>query len=241
DRLVFTVLSVGAGSAMVFELPDGRTVLCDAGSSNPYDVGRSTVVPFLRHRGIRRIDRVYLSHANLDHYSGMPGILEEIETGPIIVNEYFPRRSPPSSPSRQFLDILAKRDHTVEIMNPSKPRWELGDVTFERLSPSGEPDENLSTNDTSTVLRITYAGHSILLTGDIEDRTQRALLQKKGDLGADVLVLPHHGSVRSSTKAFIEAVGADAVIRSSHQRMSETYSGLRECVGAIPLYNTVDA
>lgn len=239
DRLVVTVLSVGAGSAVVIELPDGRTVLNDAGSRSPYDVGRNTVVPFLRHRGITRLDRVHISHPNLDHFSGLPSILEEVDAGPIIINEYFESRSPPRSPARHLLDLLADRGHPVEILDPADRRWELGGVTFELLSPFGDLDESISANETSTVMRLSYAGHSMLLTGDIEERIQRALLERE-DLRADVLVLPHHGSVESSSKAFVDAVGARAAIRSSHQRMDETFNGLQTVVGSTPLYNTAD-
>ncbi len=239
DRLVVTVLSVGAGSATVVELPDGRTILYDAGSSSPSDVGRNTVVPYLRHRGITRINRLYLSHPNLDHFSGLPSVLEEVETGPIIVNGYYGARSPRRSPSRHLLDLLAEREHPIETLDPATSQWKLGGVTFELLWPRGQLDETLLTNDTSTVLRLSYAGHSILLTGDIEERGQRALLQRS-DLRADVLVLPHHGSVRPSSKAFIDAVLPRAVIRSSRQRMDDTFSRLQLIVGAIPLYNTAD-
>jgi competence protein ComEC len=239
DRLVVSVLSVGAGSAMVVELPDGRTVLCDAGSSSPYDVGRNTVVPFLRHQGVTRIDRVYVSHPNLDHFSGIPSIVDEVETGPIVVNEYFHRRSGPTSPSRHLLDRLAELDHPVHIMDASKRRWELGGVTFERLWPPGDLSEGLATNETSTVLRLTYAGHSILFTGDIEDHAQRSLVEQ-GNLAADVLILPHHGGVEPSTHAFIDAVGASTLIRSSHEPRVETFNGLYEMAGATPVYNTAD-
>lgn len=239
DGLTLTVLSVGAGSATVIELPDGRAVLYDVGSSNPYDVGRNMVVPYLRHRGITSIERIYLSHPNLDHFSGLPSVLEEVETGPIVVNEYFERRSPPRSPSRHLLDILAKREHPIDVLDSMTDRWELGGVVFELLSPRGRYDETLSTNDTSTVLRLSYEGHSILLTGDLEERTQRALSQR-GDIRADVLLLPHHGGVRPSSKAFLEAVGADAVVRSSGQPMEETFNGLQEVVGVTALYNTAD-
>ncbi len=238
-RLVVTVLSVGAGSATVMELPDGRTMLYDVGTMGPYDIGRNTVVPFLRHRGITHIDRVHLSHPNLDHFSGLPSILDEIDVGLIVVNEHFKPRSRPRSPSQHLLDLLAERGHPMETLDPSMPRWERGGVTFELLSPLSDFDEACSTNDTSTVLRLTYTGHSILLTGDIEDYAQRALLDR-GDLRADVLVLPHHGSVRSSSKAFVDAVGARVVIRSSHERMEETFNGLQAVVGTIPLYNTAD-
>lgn len=238
-RLTMTVLSVGSGSATVIELPDGRTVLYDAGSASPYDVGHDTIVPFIRHQGIKRIDSIHLSHANLDHFSGVPSIIAEVPTGPIIVNEYFRPRSPPGTPSHHLLMVLAERGHEVRTLLPTETCWESGGVTFERLSPFGRLDETLSTNDTSTVLRLTYAGRSILLTGDVEERTQRMLLGR-GRLRADVLVLPHHGSVRPSSQEFIEAVGPEVLIRSSHERMAETFSGLSKMTGDAPLYNTAD-
>ena len=240
DRLVVTVLAVGAGSATVIDLPDGRTMLYDAGSRSPYDVGRSTVVPFLRHRGVRRVDRVYLSHPNLDHFSGLPTILDHFETGPIVINEHFVPLSTPRSPSRHLLEEeLGRRNQEIEIMDPSTAKWSSGGVTFERLWPAGDTDPALSPNDSSTVLRLSYAGHSVLLTGDIEERAQRALLDR-GNLRSDVLILPHHGGVCASTAAFISTVGPHAVLRSSHQRTDETISELTAIVGPIPLYNTAD-
>jgi competence protein ComEC len=239
DQLRVTVLSVGPGLATVIELPDGKTVLYDAGTSLPSDAGRNVVAPFLRERGIRRIDRVYLSHPNLDHFSGLPTILDQVETGAVMVNSCFEAKSGPRSPSRHLLDLLAARGHRVEVLDSSRPKWEFGGATFELLSPIGECDVSLSDNDTSTVLRLSYAGHSILLTGDIEEHTQRALLDR-GELRADVLVLPHHGSVRKSTAQFIRAVGPSAVIRSSGERMDQTRSALAAVVGDVSLYDTAD-
>jgi beta-lactamase superfamily II metal-dependent hydrolase len=88
-------------------------------------------------------------------------------------------------------------------------------------------------------MRLTHAGYSILLTGDIEECAQQALLNR-GGLRADVLILPHHGGVEQNSKAFLEAVSPGAVIRSSHECMDETFNGLQALVGNIPLYNTAD-
>lgn len=238
-RLVATMLSVGAGSATVLELPDGSTVLMDAGSQSPYDVGHSAVVPFLRHRGIGRIDRLHISHPNLDHLSGIPSVVDEIETGEIHVNEYFSTRSKARSPSRHLLDLLAERGYDVKSEIPASQRWDFGGAHFQRLWPIEGLGEAVSTNDTSSVIRVSFADRSILFTGDIEDFAQRALIGR-GGLHADVLVLPHHGSVRSSSQAFVDAVGAEAVIRSSHARMAETFNGLQAVVGRTPLFNTAD-
>ena len=128
----------------------------------------------------------------------------------------------------------------METLDLATAEWRSGGVTFDLLSPlDGPARRELSPNDSSTVLRLSYAGRSILLTGDIEERTQRALLER-GNLSADVLVLPHHGSVRPSSRAFVEAVAPRVLIRSSHERMDETFSGLQYVVGEIPMFNTAD-
>ena len=88
-------------------------------------------------------------------------------------------------------------------------------------------------------MRVTFAGHSILLTGDIEEYTQSALLEG-ADLHADVLLLPHHGSVGATTEAFIAATGAQMLIRSSRERTSQTFNGLTELVGDAFMLNTAD-
>jgi len=239
ELLRMTVLAVGRGSATVIELPGGQTILYDAGTSLPSDAGRNVVAPFLLHRGIRHIDRIYISHPNLDHFSGIPTLLDQVEADAIILNPCFESKSAPRSPSRHLLALLSARGQSVHVIDPSATTWEFGGVGFELLSPRGDCDPQLSANDASTVLRLTYAGHSILLTGDIEDRSQRAMLER-GDLHADIVLLPHHGSVRPSTADFIRAVAPIAAIRSSNERTRQTLSGFDDVIGDVPLYNTAD-
>ena len=70
-----TFLSVGHGGCTVLETPDGRTLLYDAGAIAGPEVTRRHIAPFLWSRGIRRLDEVILSHADLDHFNGVPGLL----------------------------------------------------------------------------------------------------------------------------------------------------------------------
>jgi competence protein ComEC len=86
---------------------------------------------------------------------------------------------------------------------------------------------------------VCYAGRCILLTGDIDQRAQNQLMQH-GALSADVLLLPHHGSVVSTTKAFVETTGAGIVIRSSHERMADTLTKLAEIVADQRVFDTAD-
>jgi competence protein ComEC len=60
-------------------------------------------------------------------------------------------------------------------------------------------------------------GESILLTGDIDESAERALLASGWPLRSDWLLSPHHGSRSSSTPAFLQAVDAHSVLVSRGQ------------------------
>ena len=85
-------------------------------------------------------------------------------------------------------------------------RWQWDGVEFEILHPRpADYGRGLKPNALSCVLRVTAAGRSVLLTGDIEAPQERALLEQPG-LAAELLLLPHHGSQTSSSEAFLAAV-----------------------------------
>lgn len=238
DSLTVTVLSVGNGSATVIKGPDGRVWMYDAGSSGSFDVGSNLVLPFLSHRGINTVDRLYISHPNLDHYSGIPSIITGIRCGPVILNPHFERLSGASSPGRFLLEWLDGRGVRRRYVQAGDHDTEGGEVKIEVLWPP-EGVSALKVNDTSTVLKITYRGYRLLLTGDIEEAAQEHLIER-GGLRAEVLLLPHHGSVRRNTRRFIEAVGPRVAIRSSGERMEENTAGLAESVVDVLTFNTAD-
>ena len=66
------------------------------------------------------------------------------------------------------------------------------------------------------------------------------MLAQAGNVRADVLLLPHHGSVRPSSGAFFRAVDPAYFVRSSHQRMEDTTGDLPDLVGQVPVFNTAD-
>ncbi len=233
-----TALSVGAGSAVVMEFPDGATILYDAGSLSVAGAGMNVIAPFLRYRGIRRIDEIYVSHPNLDHFSGIPELIAEFPTGPIILNHCFEALSPRRSPAARFVQYLEREDHLIETTEAEEIQWDFGGARIEKLWPLVRDCSGLTANDSSTVLRVSYAGHSLLLPGDIDERAERALLNS--NVKADVLLLPHHGAVRSTTARFLESVNAEILIRSSNEPIAETTNGLLSLVGAARLANTAD-
>lgn len=238
--LAMTVLSVGRGTSIVIELPEGGAALYDAGCSGSYDPGANAIVPFLAHRRIDRLETAIISHPNLDHFGGLPTVADRVAIGSVMISPHFEPLSPSNRPSSVLLAELGRRDLPIRLIDSSTGGFEIGGSDFEVLWPPAEEPFELTANESSIVVRVTYRGQSILLAGDIEDGAQGHLLSDGADLSADVLVLPHHGSVRRSTREFVEAVSPAYVVRSSSQRNVQSSQRLQAIVGQRPLYNTAD-
>lgn len=238
DGVRITQLAVGRGTSTVIELPDGGVWLYDAGASGSFDPARHVILPFLRHQGIRRIDGIIISHANLDHFGGVPEVIRSLPCGPVYLAPQFERDCGEAMPCGPLLEGLHQRHHPIEQV-VAGDTLQLGeDVAIEVLWPPADLPAAYDINDASLVLRLTYGGTSALLTGDIESASQYALVER-GGVRADVLVLPHHGAVVPSTPAFLRAVGAEVLIRSSFVP-TDPRGSLEQLIGPASLFNTAD-
>ncbi len=190
-----TLLDVGQGLATVVQT-SGHTLVYDAGPDfgGGFDTGNTVVVPFLRHQGIRRLDSLIVSHGDNDHIGGVNSLLAAYPAARLLSGT--PGKLPGTAVERCGLG----------------DQWRWDGVIFTILHP--RPGDQVSGNNASCVLRIELpAGQRVLLTGDIEAPSERVLLQDgHGPLSADVLVAPHHGSMTSSSPAFIKAVNPGIVL-----------------------------
>jgi competence protein ComEC len=240
--LRLTVLAVGPGSATLIEMPNGEAYLYDAGSLADYDAGRQTVMPALRERGIRRIHGAIISHPNYDHYSALFALCELIHIDRLIISPHFERLAEADKPDGQLLAQARALGIAIDHIQAGPPSFDLAlggsAVRGEVLWPPAGLPPNTSANDTSLVIRLTHAGQSILLTGDIERQAQEHLLTSGVDLRADVLILPHHGSVNEATADFIAAVDPLYVLQSSHHRSGPMASALRGMVAGYRSFRT---
>ncbi len=180
-----TLLDVGQGMALVVETRT-HALLFDAGPrfSPALDAGEAAVVPFLRQRGIRRLDGVVISNGDSDHAGGLGAVRRAVATGWL-------RSGEPSAVAGSAPCVAGQS-------------WNWDGVSFRVLHPAegfvGEA------NDRSCVLLVAAGGRRLLVTGDIEAAAEKALLARGVDLGAGVITMPHHGSRSSSTPAFLDRV-----------------------------------
>lgn len=188
DELRVTFLAVGHGGCVVMETPDGRVILYDAGTTTGPDAVRRVIAPYLWSRGITSIDEVFLSHADLDHFNGMPELLRRFPVGRITVTPSFADKSTPGVEAA--LATFDRREIARRVAVVGE-RFEVGTVSFEVLHPPMEgPPGNENTR--SMVLLVRYNGQTILLTGDLEGEGQEHVRMRPLQ-PVDVMLAPHHG------------------------------------------------
>jgi competence protein ComEC len=206
-RLV--AFDVGSGDALLVQ---GRTasLLVDGGPAleGRFDRGRDAVLPALRALGVRRLDLVVATHADLDHRGGLPAILAALPVGALWL-PYGGTLDPGFTPL-----LAAARSAYVPVQEQGlgAPAAEVGDL---RIVPLWPPREGRAArNERSLGLRVESGPHRLLLLGDLGS-DERALLARSAPLRADVLVLPHHGSRRSSSAELLAAVDPSVAIVSA--------------------------
>ena len=213
------VLSVGHGAMTLLHAPDGKTYLFDAGSLGSMNAYRQVLRPFLRARRMPSPGRVFVSHANIDHYNALPGLLRRSAPRLAYLNDCFGQRDDEPPSVRQLTDAFACAG--VEVVRLRAGRTvRLGPkTTVEVLWPPGDRLGELDANDSSLVLRLTCGSRSVLIPADAGPKVQAELAARPaGSIAANVLILPHHGSASPALKPFVEAVGASVLIQSSHFR-----------------------
>jgi len=229
------LLSVGHGTATVIQLPDGKTICYDIGSMSNFNLANTTVKPFLRSRGITRIDALFISHANIDHYNGAIEICRDFDVGTVYISEHF--RQNAGRGAKDFLNRLEIINQPIKTLHRGCKLKNLTDndentYNIDILWPTAKTDTKLDSNNSSLTLNITTQNGRILLTGDLAESAQQTLIQNNTNktLQADILLLPHHGSITKTLPGFVEAVNPDYCINSCGRLFDRSISKLKTTI-----------
>jgi competence protein ComEC len=216
--LKITLLAVGAGQCAIIEPPGADAVIVDAGSAYMSDVLRKVIGPFLRHEGRRGIQSVFISHPNYDHFSAVAELSAAYDVERIYVSPQFRTQSVDNPPAEGMLRMLDQLDRPPRETEAGQS-FDIGSgATIEVVSPPRTT--NFDANNNSLVLRLHFAGRTILFPGDLAAAGERALLQSPDLIKSDVLVAPHHGSSESTTSAFLDVVHPSLILCSNDRTLS---------------------
>lgn len=209
------VLDVGQGLA-VHVRTRTHDLLFDSGP--PYgreaDAGSRVIVPYLRAAGTRVIDRLVLSHGDVDHVGGAASVLRGLPVGEVLAGQ--PEASADWMGGDRWQSGAIELRHCADVAP-----WNWDGVRFEMLHPqSGLPRGSDHDNDASCVLRVSGPSGALLLTGDISSAAEAALLARLpvAALESEVVVSAHHGSRSSSSPAFVDATLPAHVVHSAGYR-----------------------
>jgi len=193
-----TFLDVGQGSAAVIRT-NRHAVVYDTGPSftGGANLADRVLLPFLAHSGIDRVDTLVVSHADIDHAGGVAALASGTDVARIIAGE------PETS------DQIPVRSCRAG------DAWIHDAIRYSFLHPDGGGWQG---NDASCVLAIDIGRDRWLLTGDIERRAERALLDAGAALDAMLVTVPHHGSPTSSSAGFVASTGPAVAIVSAGYR-----------------------
>ena len=203
-------LDVGQGDALAIRSPGGRWVLVDTGPrGRTYDAGARVVLPFLRRRGVARIEALVLTHPDLDHIGGAEAVVQALDVG-LVVDPFQATGKDAyvgvlEAASRDAVPWLeARRDVSITLDGVELSVLHHDGPT---LTSSGGTDSNAQ----SVVLLVRYGDFEALLTGDAPVEVEEAILD---DLPSDLEVLKvgHHGSNTSTSPLLLAQTSPELAV-----------------------------
>lgn len=200
-----TVVDIGQGDSILLRDWRGKTVLIDTGGKVEFGVKEAwrkrrsdanaerTLLPYLKNRGIGKIDQLVLTHTDTDHMGDMEVVARQVKVGEVLVsqgsltNGDFVKRLNAMKLRVRALsagDRVPIMGSSLQVLYP----WEVGD----------------GKNNDSLVLYGKLLDKTFLFTGDLEEAGEKDLLSAYPNLQVDVLKAGHHGSKGSSSPDFIK-------------------------------------
>lgn len=257
-------IDVGQGDSAFVELPDGKTMLIDAGTR----ASSGVVKGYVDALGYDRIDYVVATHPHEDHIGGLPVVLRSFDVGAV----YAPKAQANTRIFEEFLDAVDEKgleittaykgravDETAFAKddsafgskdsakgsstgssktgskNSSKDSLEADDYKITILSPYQYSNpEDL--NDSSVVIRLEYGKASFLFTGDAGSDVLSSTVYQP----CSVLKVSHHGSRTGTTKSLVKTLKPGAAIISVGEDNSYGHPSQQvlEALGDTKVYRT---
>jgi len=206
-------IDVGQGDCALIISPQGQTILIDGGGNpwNPGAIGEYSLLPYLKSRGITRINLMINSHPDADHTDGLLSVLAYLEVDRLACADIWDDNdlagelsSAAAENGTSLLDVRA--GDAIQVGDDLTLRFYYppGDFTLD-----GDPVSD--TNAASLVCEISYGSIDILFTGDISGDLLSGICAEYR-IEAEMIKVSHHGSLDGYGQNLAELLGTKAAI-----------------------------
>ncbi|MBQ7901556.1 MAG: MBL fold metallo-hydrolase, partial [Clostridia bacterium] len=199
QKMTVHFIDVGQGDSIFVQLPNGETLLIDAGPV------QDVVNSYINGLGYDRITYVVATHPDADHIGGMPQVLDEFTVGKF----YMPDKVHTTQLFEKMLDSLENNGCAVNVAQSGVVIADNGQFSVKIVAPVKSYSDN---NNCSAVVMLEYDEISFLFTGDIEAVAESDIINSGADIDADVLKIAHHGSNSSTSEEFLDKTSPEIAV-----------------------------
>ena len=189
-------LDVSQGDSILLHYPHNKyNILIDTGGNYNYEISKNIIIPYLKSKGINKIDYLILTHGDNDHMGESINLIENFKVEKVIFN-----CGPYNGLEKELIKDLDKKKipyySCIKELN-------IDDNKLYFLQTKEYDNEN----DNSNVIYTELSGYKFMFMGDASSiTTEKEILNKYNLPDIDVLKVGHHGSRTSSSKDFINEI-----------------------------------
>ena len=188
-------LDVSQGDSILLHYPhDKYNILIDTGGNYNYEISKNIIIPYLKSKGINKIDYLILTHGDYDHMGESINLIENFKVEKVIFNcgEF-------NDLEKELIKVLEKKK--IKYYSCIKELY-IDKNKLQFLNTKEYDNEN----DNSSVIYFNYYNYKFLFMGDASTEREKDILEKYNLKDVDFLKVGHHGSNTSSSEEFINSI-----------------------------------
>ena len=197
--LNIVAVDVGQGSCTAMA-SGGQFALMDCGSSGSFKGAGGDAADQLLSMGCERLDYLVLSHYDYDHVSGVEDLMTRLRVGTVLLPDKWD-----DAGLREWVMETAKDHGAVVELVTEKRTLSIGNSVLTVYPPVGTGGDN----DSGLALLCTAGDFDLLITGDMDARTEEKLLAAYPLPDIEALIVGHHGSKYSTGEELLAALSPE--------------------------------